>query len=211
MNSRLRRASCKAGSPRKAGRIAPLHGLAMLALAACGSAPRTTFDLARPADATHAARSLRAALAVAEPVATLPIDSDRIVVRAGPQDVSYLAGAQWADRLPRLVQARLIESFDRGALAGGAGRPGEGQEHALLTEIRRFEIDLGRQEAIVEIAARIVDERGGQARGDQARAGRVFEASAPAPLATGREAARALDDALEAVLAQIASWAARRA
>jgi cholesterol transport system auxiliary component len=179
--------------------------LAALALAACGGAPqRESFDLGGPGGAARTlARPLRGTLAVAEPQAVQPIDSDRIVVRTGPNEVANLAEAQWVDRLPRLVQARLIAGFDIGRRAGSVVRAGMIADHVLSTEIRRFEIDVTTSEAVVEIAARMLDSRGapvGQ--------GRVFSSRAPAPHSTGAAATQALDEALTATVGQIVRWTA---
>lgn len=137
-----------------------------------------------------------------EPDAIPPVNSDRIVIRTGPNEVANLAGAQWADRLTRLVQARLVEGFDDSGIA--AAPPGMSADVMLATEIRRFEIDVGQQSAVVEIAARIID-----ASSDRQRAARVFVGEAPAPHTTGSDAARALREAMETTIRQIAQWSAR--
>lgn len=176
-----------------------------LSVAACGGAPqRDTFDLAGADGGKALARPLRTTLAVAEPQAIQPIDSDRIIIRTGPNEIAHLAEAQWVDRLPRLVQSRLIEGFDVGRSTGAVVRPGgAAAERILTTEIRRFEIDVAREEAVVEIAAKILD-----ARGATIGRGRVFSAQAPAPHSTGAAATRALDEALAATLRQIIRWTA---
>lgn len=175
-----------------------------LAFSACGGAPqRDTFDLAGLDGGRALARPLRTTLAVAEPQAIQPVNSDRIIIRTGPNEVANLAEAQWVDRLPRLVQSRLIEGFDVGRSTGSVVRPGEAAERVLATEIRRFEIDVGREQAVVEIAAKILDSRGA-ATGR----GRVFTGQAPAPHSTGAAATRALDEALAATLRQIIRWTA---
>jgi len=91
--------------------------------AACASSPPATYDLT-PAPAIFAALAGRGQLAVLRPDAIQPADSDRIVVRYDPQSVAYLTGAQWADKLPSLVQSRLIESFQNAHLLREVGRPG---------------------------------------------------------------------------------------
>ena len=47
---------------------------------------------------------------------TIDLDSDRILVRTGPQQLATLAGAQWPDRLPAILQARLTQSFQNAGL-----------------------------------------------------------------------------------------------
>src|SRR2546430_10438471 len=98
-----------------------IAGLPALLLGACASAPKLTYDL-NPIAGVFAARGGRGQLAVAVPDATLPANSDEIVVRTGPQSVAYLSGAQWADKLPSLVQSRLIESFQNAHLLRAVGR-----------------------------------------------------------------------------------------
>ncbi len=139
-----------------------------LAISACGGAPqRDTFDLAGLDGGRALTRPLRTTLAVAEPQAIQPVNSDRIIIRTGPNEIANLAEAQWVDRLPRLVQSRLIEGFDVGRSTGSVVRPGEAAERILATEIRRFEIDVAREEAVVEISAKI---SGRARRGDRPRA-----------------------------------------
>ncbi|ATQ66985.1 MULTISPECIES: ABC-type transport auxiliary lipoprotein family protein [Methylosinus] len=178
--------------------------LLALAVAACSGAPqRESFDLSSALGEGVAARPLRRTLAVAEPHAIQPVDSDRIVIRTGPNGLAHLAEAQWVDRLPRLVQARLIAAFDRGRKTGFVVRPGQAAERILSTDIRRFEIDVSSGEAVVEIAAEILDLRGA-ATGP----GRIFSAEAPAEHSTGPAAVHALDEALTSVLRQIVRWTA---
>lgn len=178
--------------------------VATLILSACGAPPRDTFDLAGAgAEKSALARPLRATLAVGEPDATQPFNSERIVIRTGPNELANLAEAQWVDRLPRLVQSRLIGAFDVGRSTGRVVRPGEAADRLLATEIRRFEIDVGSGEAVVEIAAKLLDSRGARI-GD----GRVFSARAPSPHTNGAAATQALEEALSATLRQIVRWTA---
>jgi cholesterol transport system auxiliary component len=176
--------------------IAPLEG--------CGSNPRETFDLAGVSPLVEgriASHKSQVRLAVNEPDAIPPANSDRIVIRTGPGEVANLAGAQWADRLPRLVQARLIEGFDHSRVT--ANVPGTTVDFSLATEIRRFEIDVAQQTAVVEIAARLIDDRS-----NRQRAARVFVGEAPAPHTTGPEATQSLREAMETTIRQIARWSA---
>lgn len=177
---------------------------ASMLLTACGAPPRDTFDLAGVDVGKGAlARPLRTTIAIREPDAIQPLGSERIIIRTGPNELANLADAQWVDRLPRLVQSRIIEAFDVGRSTGRVVRPGEPADRVLATEIRRFEIDVGSQEAVVEIAAKILDSRGART-GD----GRVFSARSPAPHTSGAVATQALEEALAATLRQIVRWTA---
>jgi cholesterol transport system auxiliary component len=176
-----------------------LAGLPFVLLTACSSAPLATYDLT-PAEG-FAARAGRGQLAVLLPDATLPADSDRIVVRTNPQSVAYLSGAQWADKLPSLIQSRLIESFQNAHLLRAVGRPGMRADFSLQTGIRRFELDAARSAAIVEISAQIIGPSG------RIVGGRIFAANVPAPPGDAAIAS-ALDAALAKVMRDIVIWTA---
>jgi cholesterol transport system auxiliary component len=136
------------------------------------------------------------------PDATLPANSDRIVVRADPQSVAYLSGAQWADKLPSLIQSRLIESFQNAHLLRAVGRPGILADFSLQTSIRRFEFDAARGEATVEISAQILGQSG------RIIAGRLFSGTVPVVSADSSAVAAALDAALAKVMREIVIWTA---
>ncbi|MDQ6703214.1 MAG: ABC-type transport auxiliary lipoprotein family protein [Pseudomonadota bacterium] len=180
-----------------------LAGLSFVLLAACSSAPVATYDLT-PAGSGFAARAGRGQLAVLRPEATLPADSDRIVVRTNLQSVAYLSGAQWADKLPTLVQSRLIESFQNARLLRAVGRPGMLADFSLQTSIRRFELDAARSEAVVEISAQILGPSG------RIVGGRLFAANVPAPSSDPAVVTSALDAALAQVMREIVIWTAPR-
>ena len=122
------------------GAAATLAAL-IFALASCGSAPRETFDLSGASKVAGGRLSERGGtVEVAEPVALQPVASDRLVIRGASGDLAVLADAQWADRLPRLVEARLITRLRAGGV--DATFPGAVASYRLTSELRRFEIEL---------------------------------------------------------------------
>ena len=195
----------------RAGVVLRLRGRALalalaLPLAGCASGPDTTFDLS-PAPFGKAVRAPRGQVAVNEPVATSPADSDRIVVRPTPDTLATIKGARWAERLPRLVQTRLLQSFENARLLRFVSRP-DGRvvaQYSLNTEIRRFDLDLARGEAVVEISAKLVEEGVGRIA-----AAKIFSARLLVAGEDGPSAAVALDAALSDVMGQIVVWTAGR-
>lgn len=177
---------------------------ASVLLTACGggSAP-TTYDLSAPRDFGRLGGS-RATLVVAEPTTVQALDSDRVIVKDSSGALSFLGGAQWADRVPRLVQVRLIQTFENGSRLGSVARPGDRitPEVQLVTDIRSFNIDAASGAAVVEITAKLVGDRTGDIR----RA-RLFSARVPAGAVDGAGATQALDQALSQVLIEIVRWA----
>lgn len=174
-----------------------------IGLAACSTPPKATFDL-NPAGGDNAVRAGRSQLAIWEPNAILPADSDRIVVRTSSEAVAYLTGARWADRLPALVQARLIESFQNARLLRAVGRPGMLADYSLHTIIRRFELDVAQSEAVVEISAQLIEPSG------RSRAAKDFSARIAVPSDAPADVAAALDAALGGVMHDMVSWTATK-
>ncbi len=185
-------------------------GLAVL-LAGCaalpggGPDPLDTFVLTTPAVVASGAASPRTQILVAEPTALKSLDGQDIVIKPTPSSIEFLGGAQWGDRLPKIVQARLAEAFQRSDKFGGVGRPGDGLaiDYQVAVEIRSFEVVVaGGARAQVEFFVRILNDRNGVVR-----AQRSFEASAPVS-GTGNAAyVSALDAAFGAVTGDIVNWA----
>ncbi len=169
----------------------------------CSSPPLPAFDLTAPRQSVGGGLA-GGQLVVAEPAAIQPLEAERILVRDAAGSVSYLAGAQWADRLPRLLQTRLIQTFENATRIRAVSRPGEGvtADYQLNTEIRAFQLDAARGDAFVEISAKVV----ASANGHIANA-RVFSTRVPVPSAEGPIVAQALDRALSVVLLDIVRWA----
>ncbi len=190
------------GGTRK-GAAAALAAL-ILALAGCSAAPRETFDLSGASQIAGARLSDRGGtVEVAEPVALQPVASDRLVIRGAAGDLAVLEDAQWADRLPRLVEARLITRLRAGGV--DATFPGAVASYRLTSDLRRFEIDAAREIAVVEIAVRLSSESNGARRGEA-----VFVGEAPAPHTLGPDAVRAFDAALDQASARLVAWTRAR-
>lgn len=174
-----------------------------LLLTGCGGGPApTTYDLSAPRDFGRIGGG-GGVLVVAQPTAVQALDSDRLIVKDSSGALSFLGGAQWADRVPNLVQTRLIQTFENGSRIAAVGRPGERivPDFQLNTDIRAFNIEAASGQAVVEITAKLIGDRTGKVQ----RA-KLFSARVPAG-AEGAGAAQALDQALSQVLIQIARWA----
>lgn len=183
------------------------------ALAGCallpggGPAPLDTYELTAVAPGGGTSRHGRQIL-IAQPSALKSLDSQNIVITTAPGSIEYLKGAQWADRLPRIVQVRLAETFQRSGKLGGVGLPGEGLaiDYQVLTEVRSFQVAVhGATAADVEIYVKLVDDRNGVVR-----ASRDFTASQPVTAAGNDAYVAALDQAFGAVADEIVRWTLAR-
>ncbi|MBJ6126012.1 membrane integrity-associated transporter subunit PqiC [Microvirga sp. BT325] len=183
-------------------RLAPVALLAALA-GACSSAPApTTFDLSAPTT-SRIRGAADVQVLVSEPAALQPLSTQQILVRDASGTISFIGGGQWADNLPNLVQTRLINTFENASQIGRVARPSSGAvaDVQLVSELRRFEIATPGNEAVAEIAVKIVSDRDGRIV-----SGRIFRTSVPAGAVDAASAARALDEALSTVMLDIVRW-----
>ncbi|RXF74997.1 ABC-type transport auxiliary lipoprotein family protein [Hansschlegelia zhihuaiae] len=177
--------------------------LAALALTGCSSAPPPqTFDLTAPSRPGRSA-GFAGNLIVAEPIAVATLDGQNVVVKPTTGIVTYLPNSQWADRLPKLVQSKIIEAYENSNRLRSVGRPGDRLtvDYQLLSELRAFEIDAATGTASVELTAKVVNDKTGKIV-----AARVFSARRPVAAVDGPNATRALDAALGEVLADLVAW-----
>ncbi|MBW3098056.1 ABC-type transport auxiliary lipoprotein family protein [Pseudohoeflea coraliihabitans] len=176
-------------------------------LAGLGKTPPDTYELSS-APVVKGRAAPRRQILVVEPLALKVLDSESIAIKPTPASVQYLADSQWADRLPKIVQAKLVQAYENSGRVGGVGRPGEGLaiDYQIATSIRAFEIRVDVAEtAHVEISTKIINDRNGTVI-----AARIFEASSPV-IGSGNVAyVAALDAAFEAVTEDLVSWSLSR-
>jgi cholesterol transport system auxiliary component len=175
------------------------------ALLGGGSRPLDTYDLSAP-QPNPGKRAHRLQVLIANPTAIKAFDSQNIVIEPRPGAIEYLKGVQWADRLPKVVQARLAETFQKSRRFGGVGQPGEGLaiDYQVIADIRSFDIKVdGGEQADVELYIRILNDRNGVVRAEK-----LFSATAPVS-GTGNDAyVKALDRAFGRVANEILDWSA---
>ena len=186
--------------------------LAPLLLAGCsdllsgGPAP-TTYDLSAQAAVSQPRRS-GARLAVREPNAIQLLDSERIVFRPDGARVTYLADAQWPDRLPNMIEARLVASFAAsGERTVSRASDALSVQFQLLTEVRDFSIAKTPEGTIahVSIYAQLISDSSGAAI-----TGKLFEAHVRAAGEEPPAGVAALDTALAGVLRDVVRWTLSR-
>lgn len=177
----------------------------VLSLVGCASrGPEALYGLNAPREVgLTTGRSTRQVL-VPQPNALQALDTVSIaVVDRGPV-YTYFPKAAWSDTLPKVVQAKIIETLENTGKLRGVGRPGEGLliDYQLQTDIRAFELRIdGQDRSVVEIMARLLNDRNGQTR-----ASRVFRAEAPASGVTVDQAVASMNAAVDAVLKEMAEW-----
>lgn len=201
---------CMARRITSAGVKLAAAGLLATTLSACiliTPPPARTFDLSAPTDIRKL--SGRAGqLLIVEPSALQALAGNGIVVRPSASELNYFPQAQWADSLPRLLQAKLQESFEATGRTRAIGKPGDGLviDYQILSSVRAFEFDVVQQSAIVDISVKIVDDRSGKVLGS-----REFNGSAVAATDSVEDIVFALDQAMDEVIISIVRWTLARA
>ncbi len=161
------------------------------------------YDISAPDLSGAVSGGTRAQVLVPEPTAVQALNTNQIAIRTGDATLGYIAGGQWADSLPRLIQARVVETLEETDRVGAVGTPGEGLfiNYSLRLTIREFGIQAnGGRLARVEIAARILNESNGRVL-----ASRSFEQSVSAGAGT-EGAVRALDAAFGNAARDLVQW-----
>ena len=126
-----------------------------------------------------------------------------MLVAPSPGQLKPLEEGQWADSVPKLVQTKMVESFENAGFAHvGKATDGFTPDVQLLLEIRSFEVSLAAPSAAqIEVSAKLLGADGKIA--DE----RSFRATAPAPGVESPAAAAALNDAFQTIARDIVVWA----
>jgi cholesterol transport system auxiliary component len=171
--------------------------------AACSSGPAPiTFDLSAPPARERGA--IRRQVIVNEPAAVQVLSGQNIRGKdAASGTLTFLKDAQWADSLPNLIQARLIQTFENASNLRGVTRPSSGAvaDVQLISDLRSFQVMTPSNEAEVQIAVKVVNDQNGRIL-----AGRIFSAAVPVASVDAPNAARALDEALSTVMLDVVRW-----
>ncbi len=162
-----------------------------------------TYDLTAATAFPPLDKSIKVQMVVPDVHAILAFDTQNILIRSAQGTFSNVEGGRWADNLPKLMQAKLIESYENAHLLGKVSRPFDMLEapYRLETTIRSFQITLTpKPEAEVEFSARIL---GGKGKVVDAR---IFKATAPAKDTSAAEAVPALDKAFAQSASDLVAW-----
>jgi len=168
-------------------------------------AQKITYDLDAVRKFDAAEKTLSGQLTIPEPSAVAMLQTQRFLFDP-VRDVPGFADVMWADSIPKLVQARLIESFENYDIGDAPLRSPElGQsDYQLLIDIRRFRIALNDQPtAEIALSARIVDKNG------KAVASRLIEQSERLDKLEPAAAAAAFNAAFGRIEKDLVGWAVR--
>jgi phospholipid/cholesterol/gamma-HCH transport system substrate-binding protein len=174
-----------------------------------GGAPvqKITFDLRAPQNLGPTGKTLSASLAIPEPTAVAMLQTQRMLFAPGGDNPGF-ADFLWADSIPKLVQARLIDSFENYDIAHAPLRTSDlGQaDYQLLIDIRRFRIATeGEVRVEIGLSARVVDKNG------KVVASRLVETSEKLDKVEPTAAVAAFDTAFARIAKELIGWTVQAA
>ena len=161
------------------------------------------YDLAAATAFPQIQKTIKAHLIVPDPSAIILFDTQKILIRSGTGTYTNVNAAQWADNLPKLLQARMVQSFENAHQLSAVSRPLEQltAEYRLELTIRSFQITLEPSpNALVDVTARLVSDKGAVA------GARMFTASIPTKSVEAADAVAALNQAFSQVAGEIVVW-----
>jgi len=192
---------------RNSGRIdGILAGLEKMTGGASKSA-EPTFDLTAPQVTIALRRKILKQLVVAEPTTLIANDTQKILVKGDGGAAKFMEDGQWADSIPKLFQARIVQSFENSNAFPSVARQSEGLDSdvQLLVDVREFQLSLASPaKAEVEFVAKLV------AKGGRIIGSKVFHAETPVEATTAQAAARALDEGFQRSVAELVGWTAQQ-
>jgi len=167
--------------------------------------PKITYDLQALQNEGPAEKTIKGQFVIPEPTAVAMLETQRMLFSPA-SEVPGFAEFLWADTIPKLLQARLIESFENYDIAHAPLRSADaGQaDFQLLIDVRRFRVALeSGPQAQIGLSARIVDKDG------KVVASRLFEESEKFEKIEPQDAVTAFDAAFGRIARNIIDWAVR--
>jgi phospholipid/cholesterol/gamma-HCH transport system substrate-binding protein len=165
-------------------------------------AQKVTYDLSALENQGPPGKTIKGPLAIPEPTAVAMLETQRMLFSPA-SDVPGFSEFLWADAIPKLFQARLIDSFENYDIAHAPLRSADvGQaDSQLLIDVRHFRVavDSGPQ-AQIGLSARIVDKDG------KVIASRLFEQSDKFEKVEPQAAVAAFDGAFGRIAKDMIDW-----
>lgn len=168
------------------------------------AAPKTIYDLSIPSDFAPPIRPLREQLVLPTPTAILALDTQRFLSTPN-KELTGFANAQWADSIPKMMQIKLIQSFENYDVAHAPLRTTDnpGTTFQLLVDLRSFQINTNSElTAEIGLSARILNKDG------QVVASHLFLQRKKLDKPDPASAVAAFDEAFGSIATELIAWTA---
>ena len=183
-----------------------IQGLARLAGGGSENKPVPVYDLPAARDLPPPGKPPQGHLVVPEPTALVLFDTQRILIRGAGGGTLPAANGQWSDSLPKLIQAKVIQTFENAGYGGAVSRPLEGAaaDWQLVLDIQGFHVSAsGTPEAEVELSAKLLAQDG-RIVGSQTVRSTIAARSTDAP-----DAVAGLSEAFGRAATDLVLWTSR--
>lgn len=178
-------------------------GLERLTGGGVAPAQKITYDLrAASGFPSPPDRTLKNSLVIPEPTAVIKLDTQRFLF-SPTKEYPDFAEAMWADSIPNLLRAKLLESFENYDIAHAPLRSMDGMQadYQLLIDVRRFQITTDPEPvADIELSARILNKNG------KVVAARLFQGARKLDKIEPAAASAAFNDAFERIAKDMIAW-----
>lgn len=180
-----------------------LSGLERMTGGGAKKASAHVFDLIAPRDIPPLAKIPEGQLLIPEPEILGKLFNDEIQVRAAEGTPAASFEARWPDTLSRVMQARLIQSFENANYLKTIGRQPEGLtvNYQLFIDVRSFQVSTSPNPvAEIQFSAKIVGDNG------KILGAKLFQANAPASIADEASIAASLNEAFGKAVTELVVW-----
>jgi phospholipid/cholesterol/gamma-HCH transport system substrate-binding protein len=165
-------------------------------------AQKITYDLQALQSQGQPGKTIKGQLGIPEPTAVAMLETQRMLF-SPTSDVPGFSEFLWADAIPKLLQARLIDSFENYDIAHAPLRSVDvGQaDFQLVIDVRHFRVVVDSEpQAQIGLSARIVDKDG------KVIASRLFEQSEKFEKVEPKAAVTAFDAAFGGIARDMIDW-----
>ena len=181
-----------------------VSGLEKMTGSGPAAAPKVTHDLIAPQSFPSPHKAIKGQVAIPVPTAEIMLATQRMMFSPS-HDYPDFQTFQWADSIPQLLQAKLIQSFENYDIAHAPLRPVDGLDvdDQLLIDIRTFDIKTDPDLTVdIGFAARIL------AKDGHLVGSRVFQQSRKLDKLDPASAVTAFDGAFAAIATDLVTWTA---
>lgn len=171
-----------------------------------GGAKKSTahvYDLAAAHEFPPIAKRPAGQLVIPEPEILGNLFNDEMVVKSPTGERNTTFVAKWPDTLSRVLQSRIIQSFENADVMKSLGRQTDGLkvDYQLLLDVRQFQVITADQpHADIEFSAKIVADTG------KILGAKIFKVSVPARVTDEQGIAAALNAAFAKAAAELVAW-----
>jgi len=165
-------------------------------------APKLAYNLRAPDNFPDPRKAIKGQIAIPVPTAVVMLETQKMLFSPSQDDPDFQT-FQWADSVPQLLQAKLIQSFENYDIAHAPLRPIDGLEadDQLLIDVRTFEIKTDPSLTVeIGFSARIIAKNG------HLVASRVFQQSQKLDKLDPLSAVAAFNEAFARIATDLITW-----